>query len=338
MADAGALKQLNLHLIRGCLASGEAMSKTGLAAATGLSFPTVSRTVDTLVESGELIDQGVQPSTGGRAAKLYAPNPTFHKFLLLRLEGKTLYWSLRDRFGAQLDRGMRMCTAPYIDQIATLVQREQARHPQLRAVAFGIAAYVHHGLVRDAALYPELRGVNLQDELYHRCGLPIVVENDMPSATLGHWSQYYAETGGSLSCIYLGESGFGSATVLGGIPLRGHDSFAGEIYYLPQLQRLRMCGQLNYRRMDMAAFYVELIQSIAVWIAPDRIVLYDNEFLKGQSEPIAALCHAALPAANVPELVVCTSFEQDYEHGLMELARRLCEEQGGIHEVSPHCI
>lgn len=134
MADAGALKELNMQLVRRCLEGGTAMSKTALAAETGLSFPTVSRTVDALAEAGELCGQGVQVSTGGRAGKLYALDPSFCKFLLVRLEAQTLRWSLRDRLGNRLDGGEEICPPPCIPQIAALIQRVQVRDPRLRAV------------------------------------------------------------------------------------------------------------------------------------------------------------------------------------------------------------
>lgn len=326
MADAGALKELNLHLVRLALEGGAAMSKTSLAAATGLSFPTVSRTVDALAEAGELRGRGMQASTGGRAAKLYALDPAFNKFLLLRLEGETLHWSLRDRFGTCLDSAAETCPSPYLEQIAALIQRVQVRNPQLRTVAFGIAAYVHQGVVYEAELYPELRGVNLRTEFQDRCSLPVVVENDMPSAALGYWAAHRDEACDAASCIYIGNSGPGCATVLDGRPLRGHRSFAGEIFYLPMLEKLRKDGPPDFRRIDMTAFYAELVQNLAALIAPDRVILYKNPYLQEGTERIRARCCESLPSYNVPELVISDDFGQDYERGLWELAKRLWKE------------
>mgnify|MGYP005937638003 CR=1 FL=1 len=53
MADAGRLKQVNMTLIREAMRGGGEHSKNELARRTGLSFPTVSRIVDDLVEADE---------------------------------------------------------------------------------------------------------------------------------------------------------------------------------------------------------------------------------------------------------------------------------------------
>ncbi len=54
MADATGLRKINTELVRKALRQGGVMSKNDLARETGLSFPTVSRTVDALVRLGEL--------------------------------------------------------------------------------------------------------------------------------------------------------------------------------------------------------------------------------------------------------------------------------------------
>ena len=60
MADAGRLKQVNMTLIREAMRGGGEHSKNELARRTGLSFPTVSRIVDDLVEAGEAKETGKQ--------------------------------------------------------------------------------------------------------------------------------------------------------------------------------------------------------------------------------------------------------------------------------------
>ena len=87
MADAGRLKQVNMTLIREAMRGGGEHSKNELARRTGLSFPTVSRIVDDLVEAGEAKETGTAASTGGRCAKQYALDPAYRLFLCLRLEG-----------------------------------------------------------------------------------------------------------------------------------------------------------------------------------------------------------------------------------------------------------
>ena len=85
MADATGLRRINTELVRNALRQGGTKSKNDLARETGLSFPTVSRTVDALVQLGELREAGAAASTGGRCAQRYARDPRFRVMLCARL-------------------------------------------------------------------------------------------------------------------------------------------------------------------------------------------------------------------------------------------------------------
>lgn len=74
MADTGKLKRENTALLRQAMQHGSA-GKNDLARLTHLSFPTVSRIVDEMVERGEAQEIGTAASTGGRCAMQYRLNP-----------------------------------------------------------------------------------------------------------------------------------------------------------------------------------------------------------------------------------------------------------------------
>ena len=76
MADTGKLKRENTALLRQAMQHGSA-GKNDLARLTHLSFPTVSRIVDEMVERGEAQEIGTAASTGGRCAMQYRLNPQY---------------------------------------------------------------------------------------------------------------------------------------------------------------------------------------------------------------------------------------------------------------------
>lgn len=332
MADAGTLKEINMQLIRRHLENGKSLSKTALAAATGLSFPTVSRTVDALVNNGELQECGTQPSSGGRAAKVYALEPSYYMRLLLRLEGKYLYWTLCDRLGACIEHGETVCSSAYLENIAALIQRVQVRYPRLCAVALGVAANVHQGVVRETFRYPELRGVNLATELYNKCGIPIALETDVLAASLGYWTEHQKENIEAVTCIYIGEVGIGSSTIIRGEPLRGRDGFAGEVHYLPIHSKILSQAPDEVSEMDIAAYYARLLQCIVVLLNPERIVLYQNVWLSDKTDRIQMMLEQNVPKHVVPEIIISNQYAKDYEKGLLELARKLTQ-KGKEYEI-----
>ena len=98
MADTGKLKRENTAPLRQAMQNGSA-GKNDLARLTHLSFPTVSRIVDEMVERGEAQEIGTAASTGGRCAMQY------RLFLCLRLEQDTLHWFVCDLDGTPARTG-----------------------------------------------------------------------------------------------------------------------------------------------------------------------------------------------------------------------------------------
>ena len=68
MADAGLLRQENTALLRRAMQDG-VFSKNELARQTGLSFPTVGRIIDDMVERGEAREAGVAASKRKKSAR-----------------------------------------------------------------------------------------------------------------------------------------------------------------------------------------------------------------------------------------------------------------------------
>ena len=77
MASTLTVKDMNQEIVRDCMKGLGPVSKSVLSRKTGLSFPTVSKTVDLLCEIGEVEEAGTEKSGGGRCAALYRLNPAF---------------------------------------------------------------------------------------------------------------------------------------------------------------------------------------------------------------------------------------------------------------------
>ena len=102
MASTLTVKDMNQEIVRDCMKGLGPVSKSVLSRKTGLSFPTVSKTVDLLCETGEVEEAGTEKSGGGRCAALYRLNPVFSLYLLLTVENDTIHWSLKDLEGNSL--------------------------------------------------------------------------------------------------------------------------------------------------------------------------------------------------------------------------------------------
>lgn len=323
MANAGELKNINRSVIRQTIRAKGTMSKNELARETGLSFPTISRAVDSLVSEGELLEKGVGDSTGGRCAKLYAVNPLFRVILSFSLEADEIRWFVSDLSDTCIEQGTALCSADILNDIGTLILRIQARYPQLGAVAMGIAGNVCDGVVMESFGYGELRGVNLSAYLHHKSGLPSVAEGDMKIVATGFWARCSPPKKAPV-CLYLGKMGIGGCIVIDGHPWRGTSAFAGELHYLPIEHNLEY-AKTHFRGVDIVDYYSRIIASyIALW-NPDRVILYQNELIDGKIDEIRKRSVQNLPPHVIPQIELSYGFEEDYRRGLFVFGDRLLD-------------
>ena len=162
MASTVTVRGMNQEIIRNCLKGREQVSKTDLAALTGLSFPTVSRTIDHLVNTGEVETVGAGSSSGGRCAMLYRLNPLHAVYLLLTIERGRLRWKLKDLGGNVLAQASRQGEGRLWEAIGETAQSIKGLYPQLRAVVIGAAGMVSKGRLMLSEGDQELEGRDLE--------------------------------------------------------------------------------------------------------------------------------------------------------------------------------
>lgn len=323
MADAGILKNMNVDTIRSLLHKHSTMSKSEIARITGLSFPTVSRAVEDLISSGELIEKGHENSTGGRRAQIYSINPLFSVSLLLRLEGYELHWSINDLGCNCLDSGILPCKNRILHIIDTLIGRVQARYPQLGAIVIGVSGIVNQGIVTSFLGYEELRGVNLLAHFYNKFKIATAVENDIKTAAAGYWAHHENSSFSITVCIYLGQNGIGASTIMNGTVWRGASEFAGELHYLPISDNNLDYAKYGFNGVDMVDYYGKIIRSYAALVNPSRIVLYENAYISEKIDDIRRNCSMNLPVNSIPQIELSSQFIEDYEKGLASIANSL---------------
>ena len=319
MADNAQVRRENESLLRESLRGG-AYSKNELAHRTGLSFPTVGRIVDDMVSRGEAAASGEAASTGGRCAMRYALVPDFRLYLCLRLENRTLDWSVCDINGGAVERGEISCGNDILCDLDTLLMRVRARYPQLVAAAMGFAGSMMDGSVTVAFEPHELRGVNLKKHLSDILGLPAAAKRDMELVAKGYAVRRMART---VVCIYIGHAGMGAGIVLDGRVWSGAHGFAGEIHFLPIENNLKY-AENHFEGADMTAYCTSVVRSLAALLDPECIVFYRAPRFDGITERVRTACAALLPASAMPEITLSNEWIEDYEAGLFATA---CEEE-----------
>ena len=323
MSDAATLKQLNLQKIRNAFLEGEPFSKTELAEKTGLSFPTVGKIIDEMVNSHQLQIVGMRNSSGGRCSRIYQYNPDFHNAIALILEGPRLDWFVLDSLGMTKNQGRIEIESDsdLFDTLAGLLLQARRQEPSLCGFCLGIAANTNGETVQQSFEYPQLKGINLLKELECVSGLKGSLGNDMWISAEGCWQRCRMNDQTTLISFYLGSCGFGSSFVIGGKTLKGAHQVAGEIELLPWIRKEGL--NMNTWPEALPEAILHCILTYAIITDPDFIQLYTHPFFIRYFDEIQTQLNACFSGVQPPVLLLSDDFRADYEIGLSRRAMQL---------------
>lgn len=110
--------------------------------------------------------------------------------------------------------------------------KQKSLYP-IKAIGIGIPGVVlHNNVIVSIPSIPSWEGVNIKEILSQKIGHKIFLENDVKLATIGCYYNQFKDFIDSMVYIYIGK-GLGSGIIYDGKLLKGFNSFAGEIAYLP---------------------------------------------------------------------------------------------------------
>ncbi|QPP07492.1 ROK family transcriptional regulator [Streptomyces bathyalis] len=239
--DLAALRRLNTIAVLRFLRSqgpGRPQSLSQLAAATGLSRPTVDQVVEELTAQGWLTEAS-DPVAGrsgrparrfrfrGEAGRVVGVDIGLHKIVLLLsdLAGDIMASEREemdpDMGGAERLAFLRARVARFLD--------EQKVHPdELWALCVGVPGVVGETGRITSVIVPEWSDFELARRLGESFPCRILAENDVNLATLAeHW-QGAAQLADDVVCLLIGHRS-SCGVLLGGRLHRGHRGWAGEL-------------------------------------------------------------------------------------------------------------
>ena len=223
------------------ISSGEATTRAGLAAATGLARSTVSQRVDALIASQLVYEAGEGASTGGRPPVVLAFNRGAGVVLAADLGATHCRLAVAD-LGAylleELTADLEIATGPdhvlgwVAERFEELLARCGRSVADVRGIGIGVPGPVdfHTGQAVHPPIMPGWDGVSIPARLQARFDVPVLVDNDVNIMALGEWSTTWPEVD-HLLLVKVG-TGIGCGVVSGGRVHRGADGAAGDIGHI----------------------------------------------------------------------------------------------------------
>ncbi|MGW8765022.1 ROK family transcriptional regulator [Streptomyces sp. NPDC055815] len=225
---------LVLDLLR--TAGEHGISRLELAERTGLTPQAVSKITARLRSEGLAAEAGHRASTGGKPRTVLRLVPSATHAVGVHLDRDELTALLTDLAGTVLEVRRRAVdlgagAGPVLDAVTEEVRGllgAAPSHGTVLGVGVAMPGPLDHraGVPGRVTGFPEWAGHPVRDELAGRLGLPVVLDKDTNAAALGLALRPAAP--GSFAYVHLG-TGLGAGLVLGGAPLRGDRTGAGEL-------------------------------------------------------------------------------------------------------------
>ncbi len=314
------VKNINESLIRKALRGSEVFTKTRIARDTGLSFPTVSRILDEMAQEGEILSNGVDPTTGGRHAHSYTVNPDYAYVLCLYYPGRSLHTLVLNALGQPVEKEKFLAESDRLkEQIDEIVELKMKKYP-IRAISAGLPWGINNGTILFGAKSYGLEGYNLQEHLEEKFGVSARVENDMNTIVTGCYNRMFTDEKVSIACVNFGNRGCGCGLYLDGHLVRGTNGFAGELRYLPMNHEANLNAEYEggFMSHDAVTRIAQTVSSLCATVDPACIVFYKNPIVENILPEVREACSRYLPDEVIPELILTETYQEDFERGLVQ--------------------
>lgn len=246
------IRQTNAQILLRLLRDKGPCSKADLVRASGLSAPSVTNVVSTLISTGLVEAVGEGDSTGGRPPDILRFKAEHRSVAGVEITRDTLRFLLADLNGRELARSeapieRAQSTPPQIcrqisQEVRKLLRQKKLMGTQLAALTVGVPAIVNveEGMVVALSALQNWNDVPLGPMLTREFRCRVVIDNDTNLAAEGEFYRGAARDERDFVFVTIGE-GVGAGIFLGGCLHRGSRWSAGEIGYLrvPAISRER---------------------------------------------------------------------------------------------------
>jgi predicted NBD/HSP70 family sugar kinase len=234
------LKDLNERTVFEAIRSAAPISRAQISRRAGISKPTVSLALQSLLDAGLVREAMPEPGRPSYGATFFEPVADAAFVLGLHLGSRFLRGAVSDlsgelsarqdveHKGADADEALRLI----VELRDALLASAGVPTDRLDGVVVGVPGMVERvtGRVQLASNVSRLEGRDFGAELAERLGVEVTLENDINLAALGEQSRGIARGIDDFVFLSVG-TGLGAGLVLGGELHRGHHGAAGELDY-----------------------------------------------------------------------------------------------------------
>lgn len=304
------LRQHNMTLIIDALQDIEYGTKNAISKATGLSVATCGNLLSLLIESGQVLELELAPSTGGRPSRQFMFNKDFQSHGQMILEKYTDYYRISYHITNLLGEIIHTKSLDLKElnreTIMNCVKDMRTSYSNLSIIAIGIPGVYQNDEIVICDI-DSLIGLSLPADIKRKYNIDVIIENDVNATALGFHKEHKANT---FAYIYCPVGGPGAGIIINNTILRGTSHFAGEVGFIPVNEK---------KTLDVIS---KIIASITCIINPEFIVISGSEIKAIEIEDLKSQLGQWIPQAHIPKIIQEDQITDHYFKGLSLLTDR----------------
>lgn len=315
------VKELNKSAIRKALRNLQTSTKPQLARESGLSVVTVNALLQELEDAGEVYEDGMAPSGGGRPSVQYSYNHTFRYAAVVygfqQQDQNCVRVAVVDLAGDSVWVQKKFLREITVESFCPALDQAFRRYPKISLLAFGLPGEEVDGeiILND---YRNLIGKKFMAYYRERYRVPVIFENDINAMAYGHYHRMGKRDQNVVGIYFPRLYPPGAGLILDGNIYYGNHHFAGEMMCLPLSYRWE---ELDYDNQDQ--LFLQMRQVLSIFcstVAPARIVLFGDFFSEKLLERLGCFLRDQFRQYLTVELESSGDMIKDYEYGMVKLA------------------
>lgn len=325
--DAHVIREQNLGMVTRALHKEQVATAARLRELTGLSVVTLTKLLDTLIESGIVLPGEVVSPGLGRPAATYRFNSSYRLILIVSCYKRAGHdyagYSVHDLFGECIERREELLSNIHTDEFRIGIELYLERYDNIAIIGISMPSDTIGGRVASAIRH-DPRSKRLSKHLELRFGVPVFFETDINAATLGCYNRIQEQD--FVSGIVLVP---GRAPACGfcyeGELIRGRDGMAGEVRFFPMYNDV---GILPTEPQQADELAVRTLRAVMCVLNPSVVVVYTENLKPGIYERLKKRLGSAAEIAMLPKIEVNDKIRDDIVSGMITLCLQHLDKLG----------
>ena len=236
------LNEINMSVVLDRIRNGDNVSRSSLSRELNLSFPTISKIVDALIEKNYVVEVGPGKSSGGKRPIIVRFNNEYSYVIGIGVDVDFIDIMLADFSGNEVntiyerfikEKSPEEMIELVVQYINKITEESGIDYEKVKAVSLGLPAMqdTETGVIRLCPTIPDWEGINLREILKNKLQMDVLIDNVANMSILGEVWKGVAKGYNNVILIGIG-TGIGAGILINGRLYRGANGSAGEIGFL----------------------------------------------------------------------------------------------------------